>query len=101
MARRKNGKRNGKKFTIPVAVAAGFVPGLWRVWSHRHNLSTITNEAGRVYLGYDSYTGAWDLGLMRFGTMPIILGFLVHWLVGNKLGVNRMLARAGIPVIRL
>lgn len=97
--KRKHRRRRG--FELPVAVVAGMLPGAWRVWEQRSDLNHITNEAGRVYLGYDSWTGQFGFDAMKWGTVPLILGLLVHKFVGGTLGVNRMLARARLPVIRL
>jgi len=102
MARRGFKRRNGHKtkLTIPVALVAGMLPGAWRLWAHRQDFSTITNEAGRIYLGYDSWTGSWDFGTLRFGTLPIAIGYGVHFLA-QKLGINRAIARTGLPFIRI
>jgi hypothetical protein len=99
--RRRNGKRRGG-FTLPIAVIAGFMPGAWRLWEKRGGgLNLVANEAGRIYIGYDSWTGAWGFDSLKFGTLPIILGMAVHKVIGGMLGVNRLIARSGLPVIRL
>lgn len=98
---KKNKHRNGKKMTIPIAVVAGMIPGLWRVggkWSQ--GFGTMANEAGRVYLGYDSWTGQWNMGSLKFGLAPLIGGFVVHK-IASIVGINKMIARTGIPLIRL
>lgn len=94
---RKNGK---KKITVPMAIVAGMAPGVWRVWAKRGSFSSITNEAGRVYLGYDSWTGQFSFDQTKFGLLPAAAGFLVHYLA-NKLGINRAIARTGVPFLRL
>lgn len=104
MARRKGGRGRGRRnggMTIPLAMVAGFLPGAWRLWEKRQSLNHLGNEAGRIYLGYDSWTGQWGFGSMKFGTLPIILGAVAHNLIGGRLGVNKMLSRAGIPFLRL
>lgn len=100
---RKNGKRHRKNFTIPVAVVAGFVPITMGVFN---SFTTSGPYAGfdtmtRYLTGYSPVTKKWDISSMKCGTFAILLGYAVHWLVGGKLGVNRMLARTGIPIIRI
>lgn len=110
MARRKTKHRRKKQMTLPISVVAGFAPGLSRLWTHFQNpglhgasngIEALGIEAGRIYLGYDSRDGSWNGALMTLGTYPAIGGVLVHKFIGGKLGVNRMLASAGIPIIRL
>jgi len=97
----KNRKRNGG-LKIPIAVVAGFVPGVARSYEHwQSGWSAGTREMGRIYLGYDWWNGTFNWKWMLFGMMPIVLGTVVHKIVGGKLGVNRAIAGAGIPVIRL
>lgn len=99
--RRGGGRRRNGGMTIPLAVVAGFLPGAWRLWEKRGSLNALGNEAGRIYLGYDSWTGQFGWSQMKFGTLPIIAGAVMHRLVGGTLGVNKMLSRAGVPFIRI
>lgn len=110
MARTRKKKGRKKGFTLPVAVMAGFVPGLSRLGTHFSNpglhgasngFEAVGIEAGRIYLGYDPRDGSWNWRLMALGTLPILVGGVVHKFIGGKLGVNRMLASSGIPIIRL
>ena len=97
-------------FTLPIAVVAGFTPGLSRMWYHFNNpgesgassgIEAVGTEAGRIYLGYDPRDGSFTPYYMTFGTLPIVIGWLIHKFVGGKLGVNKMLSQAGIPILRL
>lgn len=106
--KKKSHRRHG--FTVPVSVVAGFTPGLARLVTHFSNpslhgaangIEAVGIEASRIYLGYDPRDGSWNGALMMLGIMPLVLGGLVHKFIGGTLGVNRMIARAGIPVIRL
>lgn len=102
----RNGKkfwRRAKKVTIPLAVVAGFAAPAIKITEHwkLFGPSGAAREAGRIMTGVDFWTGQFSLQTMRFGLAPVLGGLAVHWLVGNKLGVNRMLSRAGIPFIRL
>lgn len=91
-----------RKFTLPLAVVAGFAaPGI-KIWEARGGgLSGVTREAGRILTGVDFWSGQFNFANTRYGLWPILGGMLVHKLVGGVLGVNRMLASAGIPFIRL
>jgi hypothetical protein len=64
-------------------------------------LSNAAREAGKMVLGVDFWNKQFNLGWMMTGLFPIIAGGVIHRFVGGRLGVNRALARAGIPVIRL
>lgn len=91
-------------FTLPVAVVAGFAPGVMRLATVVKNgggIEQVGTIAAVQYLGYDTINGKMNLQSMKFGTLPILLGMLVHKFVGGTMGVNRMMAKAGIPVIRL
>jgi len=108
---RKNKKRNGhkKSFTLPIAVVAGFAPGVGKLYYHAtHNdhgqgnaISNMGVEAGRIFIGIDPRDGKFSTAFLGMGLMPAIMGILVHKVVGGKFGVNRALASAGIPFIRL
>jgi hypothetical protein len=101
---KKNGKRRsrGKGFTIPIAVVAGLAAPAIKIWEHRTDgASGMAREAGRILTGVDFWNGVFEPGNMRFGLLPVVGGMMVHWLVGGKLGVNRMIARTGLPFIRL
>jgi len=110
VAKRKNGNHK-KKTTISVMVVAGFIPGvtnLHRAYQQRiHGQSTalgdLAVEASRIFMGFDPRAGVQDrfnLEWFGMGGMPVILGALAHKIAG-RLGINRMLARAGVPFIRI
>jgi len=101
MARSKKRRRNGTRFSIPVAIVAGMAgPGI-KLWEARGSGSGLAREAGRIFTGFDFWTGSFVPGAMRYGTLPILAGFLVHWVLGSKLGLNRAIARSGLPLIRI
>lgn len=94
-----------RKVTIPLAIVAGFIPAI-------NDVRTTTNSAFPVW-DAAMHTGAgllgWDTIGKKFvgwtqmraaGTPGIIMGFAAHWLA-QKLGLNRMIARAGIPWVRI
>lgn len=71
------------------------------LWPRKGDPRGLAMEAGKILTGWNYETASWDFGAMKWGTIPIIVGLLVHKLVGNKLGVNRALGQAGVPWIRL
>ena len=110
MAKAKAKRRNGKKrLTIPLMVVAGFIPGVTEVYAHRaEGMEGVGAAASRIYLGYAGTnrfgyndTIGFHPYLLRYGTLPIVVGAALHWLLGTKLGINRAIARAGIPFIRV
>ena len=95
-------KNRRSKFTLPLAVVAGFAPGASRTIGHFQNggVQGGLNELSRIYIGYDRDSGQFQPWLLRYGLYPVVAGVLIHKVAG-LLGVNRMLARAGIPFIRI
>lgn len=97
-------KRRVSKMTLPVAVIAGFgIPAgrLFNDWQKYHDVNIITREAGQFLTGFDWTTGRWDWQGLKYGAIPIAMGAFVHKIIGGKLGVNRALAKAKIPLFRL
>lgn len=99
-ARRRNGRGNGG-FTLPLAVVAGFAPlaigtmqtaGGWdrKLWYMTQALT-----------GYDTDTKRFWMQNLNKGLLPIAIGFLAHWILGQKMGMNRMLKNSGIPIVRI
>jgi hypothetical protein len=100
---RRHHKTHRKKFELPLAVLAGFVPLATDLYCQIKDGNI--KETGKVLvhntIGFNSWSGKWDADGLKTGLFPIAAGFLVHWLIGSKLGVNRMLARTGVPFIRI
>lgn len=110
MAKRRKVRRTSRQKTnLPVAVLAGFAPGVGRLVYHATHsdhgqgnpVANVGVEAGRIFLGYDSRTGTFNAANLMYGLGPVILGGLVHKFIGGTLGVNRILARSGVPMLRL
>jgi len=97
-------RRHKKKLTIPLAVVAGFIPAateIQKTWSFFGGPGAIMHTTAGL-IGYDTYSNEYR-GLARMkeaGTYGIIAGLGVHW-IASKLGVNRALGRAGIPLLRI
>lgn len=101
MAKTHRSRRNGG-LTIPIAVVAGMLPGVASIASKfpEGGLPLMAQEAGRIFTGYDYKLGQWNIGWMKYGALPLVLGALAHKIIGGRLGVNRALSSAGIPFIR-
>lgn len=103
---RRGKKRHHKKqgFTLPIAVIAGFAPGILR-FKAQGGFGSHTSGALKLavshYIPYDYMTQKITFAGLKWGTIPIVIGLLTHKYIGGKLGVNRMLKQMGIPVIRL
>lgn len=91
------------KFTIPAALLLGAVPaGLNLYRGARDGGLTQFTRAGAAMIGYDTNAGryvGWSLASTS-GAFPLLLGFGLH-MAASKFGVNRMLARARVPIIRI
>lgn len=97
---RRPGRRGG--FTIPLAVLAGFGPMTADV-IHGYQTGGIKSAANDLLAnvsGYDARSKSWSFSLLARGMGPVLAGFLVHKMAG-KLGVNRALAKAGVPWVRI
>lgn len=98
---RKNGHRRSG-FTIPVAAVAGFLPLVGNVMPlFSQGAEPVGWMLTQALTGYDTRTKAFWVGNLYKGTIPIAVGMLAHKIIGGKLGVNRMLAAARIPIIRI
>lgn len=88
------------KMTIPLAVVAGFVPTVVGVWNRRSSGQAVADYLQSGFTGITPGTGQFNLANLRAGLMPIAAGFMVHKIAG-MLGINRAIARARIPLIRI
>jgi len=89
--------------TVPVAVLAGLsVPALF-LWNNSLKTGDIkqtANSAAAIFTGFNPQGGWWDWKYLNSGLFPVLGGFMVHKLA-SRLGVNRALAQAGVPFIRI
>lgn len=97
--------RHRAKPTIPLAIALAFVPAATRFIQNAkgEGIDYAGKRALEDFTGYRVEDGKWSLGMdhtARFGLWPVAAGIGIH-MVASKLGVNRMIARAGIPLIRI
>jgi hypothetical protein len=95
------------KRRIPLAVIAGFAPLTMNFIADAksHGITDAAQAASFNLTGYGSIPwqgGAprFSLSQMKYGGMPILAGFGVHW-IASKIGLNRAIAKSGIPFISI
>jgi len=60
------------------------------------------NHIGAIYTGYNAIEGQFQWGMLKRGLLPLVIGCLVHKFVGGPpLNLNRTLAAANVPFIRI
>jgi len=107
MARKK--RRYRRKMTIPMAAIGGSLAGLfitpqgWAASPVGHalkgNLENTFRGIVLNYTGLDIQTGEWDF-MKAQGLFAALIGIAAHK-IASMLGINRTLARAKIPLIRI
>jgi hypothetical protein len=95
-------EHHARSFTVPLATVAGLVAGLSSTIqrAQTQDFGATAREFGRVMTGFDSQDGSWDFGRLKFGLLPILVGVSISMLA-SKFGLNRRIARTGLPVIRV
>jgi len=102
MTRRKRG-RGKRKFTLPIAPIVGLAAGLAAPVKDLMDGEPeyAMNKLKYSYLGLTPDNVFKPEALMS-GLVPLVVGCLVHKFVGGApLNLNRMLASANVPVIRI
>lgn len=88
--------------TIPIAPIAGILgaPGVGYAINAiiAGNVTEALNNV-KSLVGVGS-NGQFDMQLLKINMSPVIAGALVHW-GASKIGINRTLAAAKIPLIRI
>jgi hypothetical protein len=99
---KKSGKHHRPKMQLPVALIAGFVPlaanGLRDY--QQGGLDLLGTGLTWRLTGYNQMSKRFDFSGLSSGLLPILMGIGVHKLA-NRLGINRALAQAGIPLLRV
>lgn len=102
---KKRAARKSNKFTLPLAVIGGFAPlGLNLLGATKRALAGDLAGASQEIVirttGYNTDTKSWNGAVFAETYVPILAGFVVHKLAG-RLGVNRAIAKAGVPILRI
>lgn len=103
MAKRKRSRRRKNKMTIPLAPIIGLFAGSSTAISDAigGNFEGAMYELSRNYTGYDPANKKFNIKNLQKGLLPLAIGVGVHKIIGGKLGLNRTLAAANVPFIRL
>lgn len=98
-------RRRKSSFTLPLAVMApaSFVAiqafYKWQNGNFGEGLNYLTS----AFTGFDFSTSGmnvWDVQRLKNGLLPVGMGIIAHKLA-SRFGVNRALASAGVPILRL
>lgn len=104
MAKKKIHKR--AKPTVSLAVLAGLAPTAayaYEGFKLGGDQGGIVEAAHRVTMrltGYEWKGKVWSASELAAGWVPLLAGAFIHK-GANRLGINRMIARAGIPYLRV
>ena len=106
MATKMKRRHSKRKLTIPLAVVAGFIP----MGMDIYNATKSTDKTDLLRVAVHDITGLnigdpahphFDMDGFKRGLFPIAAGFAIHKFIGGSLGLNRALASAHIPFIRI
>jgi hypothetical protein len=88
--------------TFPLAVAAGFAPIIMQTVNafKSNGIDGVAQSLTIGTTGWDRWNGKWKPEYIARNMGPVVAGILVHKLAG-RLGINRALARTGIPFVRI
>ncbi|MBA7531061.1 hypothetical protein ES705_23272 [subsurface metagenome] len=103
MAKRRKKKRAKRKFTIPIAPIVGLAAGLAGPIKDLMDGEPeyAVNKLKYSYLGLTP-DNVFKAEALMSGLFPLIMGGLVHKFIGGPpLNLNRMLAQANVPIIRI
>jgi hypothetical protein len=95
--------RHGKKqFTIPIAIVAGLAPGAATTYQgfKAGGAKGALQELAGCMIGFDDYSHTWNFAKTRWGLQPLIGGMIIHK-IASMVGLNKAIAAAGIPFIRI
>ena len=90
--------------TIPIAPIAGLAVGLMPSVQSLINGDMMGAADGLAwrYAGYNLSNRTFDVNGLKEGLLPLVVGGLVHKFVGGApLNLNRQLANAGVPYLRI
>lgn len=96
--------RRRNNFTLPVSLV---LPLIWPIQKAYHvytETNSLESSIRNYFAYYTGWTGnparSWEPAYLKYGLYPLIAGMVLHKAAG-KFGVNRMLASAGVPFVRI
>lgn len=95
-------RRRKNSTTLPLAVVAGLVAGLYTPATYlmSGDIKNTMRFTSRNYTGYDPMEGRFYAGDIKKGLVPLMVGGVIHKVAG-KIGINRVIGKAGVPFIRI
>lgn len=95
-------RRKKRGFTLPLAVAApiAYVGYNTALYAMNQSPEVALDKLGYWMTGYSVKSADFNWNRMKGGSFPILGGIVVHK-IASMLGVNRAIAQAGIPIIRI
>lgn len=99
MSKKKNARKRNK-ITLPLAVIGGLTPAIVGVWNRRNSGTEIASYLQKGFTGVDPATGTLNFANFRMGLLPVMFGVVAHK-VASMAGLNRAIARTGLPWIRI
>lgn len=104
MAKKSRKKRRRPQATVPLTIASSmlFVGGNTYQDYKNHGLKTSLEMLAGNMTGFRAAPGQplWDFERLKYGFLPLTAGAGMHK-IASKLGINRILARAGFPLLRV
>lgn len=101
----RNAVRRIKKLNLPIALIAGTAAGLIdpvKAAIQEKDPAKAARIVSYHYLGFNVTTGQFEPEGLKKGLLPLIAGALIHKFVGGApLNVNKSLAAAGVPILRI
>ncbi len=96
--------RSKSKISIPLALVAGVAVPIIEVVSHikygAYGQNGYMDVAQRIFTGSSPAYPGFNTFWFKWSYFPILAGFAAHWIAG-KTGINRAIARSGLPMIRI
>lgn len=94
--------------TVPLAILLGMTPmvasaidGFQVGGFSAQGLRIAANNVSQRLIGWDAVGRQFTPGMLKEGLFPLVGGVLAHKLLGGGLGINRFLARSGLPMVRI
>jgi hypothetical protein len=95
-----------KHMTVSLAILGGLAPTAafaiegFKVGGDQGGIVEAMHRVTMRLTGWEWKGGGWSAGEMAKGWTPLLIGALAHK-AANRFGINRMIARAGIPLVRI
>lgn len=101
---RKRTYRRRHGFTVPLSmvIPAGLIAVNTYNWAKAYGTLSAAHKLAGGFTGYMSAPNQpdWRFSNLKFALLPLGVGYLSHKIL-SRVGVNRTLARMGVPFIRI